>query len=158
MIQFHFLHVTPKQDYLHSIHFYAFPFLYFKTSNQGYLIPFHFILFHSSPLLKCIPFYFIPLWSFHFILLWTPKRSLNLCIKFISLFFLFIWNHNATVLNPNSCHYYLFYFILLFYYFLILVTRQLKWRKKKSVLWLVSWQTYGKWNIQRTSRNGRHWL
>ena len=32
MIPFHSLHVAPKQDYFHS-----FPFLYFKTTNQGYL-------------------------------------------------------------------------------------------------------------------------
>ena len=50
MIPFHSLHVAPKQDYLDSIHFHSFPFLYFKTSNQGYLIPFHSILFHSFPL------------------------------------------------------------------------------------------------------------
>ena len=48
-----------------TYHFHSFPFLYFKTSNQCYLIPFHFILFHSFPLLKYIPFYSIPLWSFH---------------------------------------------------------------------------------------------
>ena len=59
MILFHSLHVTPKQDYLHSIYFHLFPFLYFKTSNQGYLIPFHSILFHSIPLLKYIPFHSI---------------------------------------------------------------------------------------------------
>ena len=56
MILFHSLYVAPKQDYLHSIHFYSFPFFYFKTSNQGYLIPFHSIFFHSFPLLKYIPF------------------------------------------------------------------------------------------------------
>ena len=61
MIPFHFLHVTPKQDYLHSIHFHSFPFLNFKISNQGYLIPFHSIL----------------LLSFHSILLWTPERTLK---------------------------------------------------------------------------------
>ena len=59
MILFHSLHVTPKQDYLHSIHFHSFPFLYFKTSNQCYLIPFHSILFHSFPLLKYISFHSI---------------------------------------------------------------------------------------------------
>ena len=37
MTPFYSLHVAPKQDYLHSIHFCSFPFLYFKTSNQGYL-------------------------------------------------------------------------------------------------------------------------
>ena len=63
MISFHSLHVTPKQDYLHSIHFHSFPFLYFKTSNQGYLIPIHSILFHSFPLLKYIPFHSITLHS-----------------------------------------------------------------------------------------------
>ena len=51
-------------SYLHSIHFHSFPFLYFKTSNQGYLIPFHSILFHSFPLLKYIPFLSIPLLLF----------------------------------------------------------------------------------------------
>ena len=69
MISFHFLYVTPKQDYLHSIYFHSFPFLNFKTSNQGYLIPFHSILFHSFPLLKYIPFpydYFIPFHSIPF--------------------------------------------------------------------------------------------
>ena len=54
MIVFHSLHVAPKQDYLDSIHFHSFQFLYFKKSNQDYLIPFHSILFLS-----------IPLWSFH---------------------------------------------------------------------------------------------
>ena len=83
MIPFHSLHVTPKQDYLHSIHFHFFSFLYSKTSNQGYLIPFHSILFHSFPLLKYISFIFIHFHSlmiipFYFIPLWTPKRSLKL--------------------------------------------------------------------------------
>ena len=77
MIPFHSLHVAFKQDYLYSIHFHSFPFVYFKISNQGYLISFHFILFHLFPLLKYIPFLFILLWSFHSIPLWTPKRSLN---------------------------------------------------------------------------------
>ena len=45
MILFYSIHVALKQDYLHSIHFYSFPFLYFKTSNQGYLIPFFSIPF-----------------------------------------------------------------------------------------------------------------
>ena len=45
MIQFHSLYVTSKQDYLHSIYFHPFPFLNFKTSNQGYLIPFFSIPF-----------------------------------------------------------------------------------------------------------------
>ena len=66
MILFHSLHIAPKQDYLHSIHFHFFPFLYFKTSNQGYLISFHSIPFpclnpfhsfndHSIPLLYKLP-------------------------------------------------------------------------------------------------------
>ena len=67
MILFHFLYVTPKQDYLHFIHFYSFPIFYFKTSNQGYLIPFHSILFHSFPLLKYIPFNSIPFPYYYFI-------------------------------------------------------------------------------------------
>ena len=63
--------------------FIFFSFLYSKTSNQGYLIPFHSILFHSFPLLKYISFIFIPFHSlmiipFYFIPLWTPKRSLKL--------------------------------------------------------------------------------
>ena len=45
-IRFHFISIIPKQDYLHSIHFHYFPLLYLKTSNQGYFIQFHFILFH----------------------------------------------------------------------------------------------------------------
>ena len=64
MIQFHSLHVALKQDYLHSIHFHSF---IFKTSNQGYLIPFHFILFHSFPLLKYIIFHSFPFPYDHFI-------------------------------------------------------------------------------------------
>ena len=64
MIPFHSLHVAPKQDYLHFIHFHSFPFLYFKASNQGYLIPFHSILF-------------LYLNTFHSFPLWTPKRSLR---------------------------------------------------------------------------------
>ena len=67
MIPFHSLHVAPKQDYLHSIYFHSFPFLYFKTSNQGYLIPFHYILFHSFLLLKYIPFHSFPFSYDHFI-------------------------------------------------------------------------------------------
>ena len=87
MISFHSLRVAPKQDYLHSIHFHSFPFLYFKTSNQGYLNPFQSNLFHSFPLLKYIPFHSIPFHSlmtisfysipFYSIPLWTSKRSLN---------------------------------------------------------------------------------
>ena len=83
IIPFHSFHVTPKQDYLHSIHFHSFPFLYFKISNQGYLISFHSIPFFSIlfPYLNTfhyISFLSIPLWSFHSIPLWTPKQSLNL--------------------------------------------------------------------------------
>ena len=65
MIPFHSLHVAPKQDYLNSINFHSFPFLHFKTSNQGCLISLHSILFHSFPLLKYILFLSISLWSFH---------------------------------------------------------------------------------------------
>ena len=79
MIQFHSLHVAPKQNYLHSILFHLFPFLYFKTSNQGSLISFHsfpfiflkYISFHS------IPFHSLIFISFHSISLWTPKQSLS---------------------------------------------------------------------------------
>ena len=55
---FYSLHVAPKQDYIHFIHFHSFPFIYFKTCNQGYLILFQFILFHSFPLntFHSIPF------------------------------------------------------------------------------------------------------
>ena len=59
MILFHSLHVTPKQDYLHSIYFHLFPFLYFKTSNQGYLIPFHSIPFFSIQFLYLNTFHSI---------------------------------------------------------------------------------------------------
>ena len=65
---------------LHSIHFYFFPFLYFKTSNQDYLIPFHSILFHSFSLLKYIPFsydYSIPF------LYELPNETLKLSIPSI---------------------------------------------------------------------------
>ena len=58
MIPFYSLHIAPKQDQLYSIHFHSFPFLYFKTSKQGYLI-----LFHSFPLLKFSPFHSIPFHS-----------------------------------------------------------------------------------------------
>ena len=105
-IPFHFL--LPSRA-LHSIHFHSFPFLYFKTSNQGYLILFHSILFHSFPLLKYIPFLSIPLWSshsisFHSIPLWTPKRSLNLATTMagISLF----------------CRYFVVSLSFIFYFFL----------------------------------------
>ena len=67
--------------------FHSFSFLYFKTSNQDYLIPFNFILFHSfhwlkyisfcSILFRSIFFHSILLWSFHSIPLWIPKRSLR---------------------------------------------------------------------------------
>ena len=92
MILFFSLYVIPKQDYLHSIHLHYFPFLYFKTFKQGYLIRFHSIqfdsfLFHSFHSLKYIPFYFISFHSFpflydhytpfHFIHFWTPKQSLK---------------------------------------------------------------------------------
>ena len=70
-IPFHSLHVTLKQDYLNSIHFQSFPFLYFKTSNQDYLIQFHSILFHSFPLLKYISFHSIPFHSFMVIPLYS---------------------------------------------------------------------------------------
>ena len=70
MISFHSVHVIPKQDYLHSIHFHSFPFLYFKTSNQGYLI-----LFHSFPLLKYIPFHSIPFHSLMIILFHSLMNS-----------------------------------------------------------------------------------
>ena len=53
MIPFHSFHVTSKQDYLHSIHFYSFPF-HFKKNIQSYLIP-----LHSFLLLKYIPFHSI---------------------------------------------------------------------------------------------------
>ena len=56
MILFHSLHIAPKQDYLHSIHFHFFPFLYFKTSNQGYLISFHSIPFPCLNPFNSIPF------------------------------------------------------------------------------------------------------
>ena len=70
MILFHSLHVAPKQDYLDFIHFHSFQFLYFKTFNQGYLIPFHSIPFFSIPLpylntFHSIHFISIPLWLFH---------------------------------------------------------------------------------------------
>ena len=55
MFPFHSFHVNPKQDYLHSIHFHSFPFLY----N------------HS------IPFYSLPLW--------TPKRSLRGSFSMVTL-------------------------------------------------------------------------
>ena len=81
------LYVTPKQDYLHFIRLYSFPFLYFKTSKQGYLIKFHSFIFHSFPSLKYVSFYFILFHSFsflydhytpfHSIPLWTPKQSLK---------------------------------------------------------------------------------
>ena len=77
MISFHSLHVASKQYYLHSIHFHSFSFLYFKISNQGYLIPFHFILFYSFPLLKYIPFHSLIIIPFHSLPLWTLKRSLR---------------------------------------------------------------------------------
>ena len=57
MNPFYSFYVILKQDYLHSIHFYSFPFLYFKTSNQDYLIPFHSLFFHFFPLLKYIQFH-----------------------------------------------------------------------------------------------------
>ena len=104
MIQFHSLHVALKQDYLHSIHFNSF---IFKTSNQGYLIPFHFILFHSFPLLKYIIFHSFPFPYDHFIpfpyelpngpLVFSPfpykKKKKKILLQFFFLLFsvLFIW-------------------------------------------------------------------
>ena len=105
-IPFHSIPFPPPKQ---SLTFHSFPFLYFKTSNQGYLIPFHSILFHSFPLLKYIPFLSIPLWSshsisFHSIPLWTPKRSLNLATTMagISLF----------------CRYFVVSLSFIFYFFL----------------------------------------
>ena len=85
MIPFHSLHVAPKQDYLHSIHFHSFPFLYFKTFNQGYLIPFRSILFHSFPLLKYIPFHSLMIIPFHFIPF--PYKLPNKALESINLDF-----------------------------------------------------------------------
>ena len=65
MISFHSLHVAPKQDYLRSIHFHSFPFLYFKTSNQGCLIPFHSILFPYLNTFHSIHFYSLMIIPFH---------------------------------------------------------------------------------------------
>ena len=75
MILFHSFHVDSKQDYLHSIHFHSFLFLYFKTSNQGYLIPFYSILFHSFPLLKYITLHSIHFHSLIIILLHSLMNS-----------------------------------------------------------------------------------
>jgi len=57
MILFYSFYVTPNQNYLHSIHFHSISFLYFNTSNEGYSIPFHSIIFYSFPLLKYIHFH-----------------------------------------------------------------------------------------------------
>src|SRR6266702_3783618 len=65
MIPFNSLHVAPKQNYLHSIHFHSFPFLYFKTSNQGYLIPFHSIPFPYLNTFHSIPFHSFMIIPFH---------------------------------------------------------------------------------------------
>ena len=68
MISFYSFHVTPKQDYLHSIHFHSFPFLNFKTSNQGYLIPFFSIPFPYLNTFHSFPFHSLMTISFHSIL------------------------------------------------------------------------------------------
>ena len=117
MISFYSLHIAPKQDYLHSIHFHLFSFLYFKTPNQGYLIPFHSILFYSFLLLKYIPFHFILfhsliIISFHSIPfpcelpnpLWTPIRSLraqiHCLLKYSSLsYIIYLFLLNLTNLK-----------------------------------------------------------
>ena len=119
MILFHFLYVAPKQDYLHSIHFHSFPFLYFKTYNQGYLISFNSIFFHSFHLLKyisfhSIPFLSIPLWSFHSIsfLYELPNGALgnwllisckNLLGELINFKYLTIWTNIYIYIYSYVC-------------------------------------------------------
>ena len=90
MFPFHSFHVNPKQDYLHSIHFHSFPFLYFKTSNQGYLIPFHSFPFLSLTYIHSIPFHSFPFLynhsiPFYSLPLWTPKRSLRGSFSMVTL-------------------------------------------------------------------------
>ena len=55
--------------------FYSISFIYFKTSNQGYLIPFNSFLFHSFPLLKYISFHSI---HFHSLVIMPFHSILNL--------------------------------------------------------------------------------
>ena len=80
---FHSIPFPPCCSQTRLLIFHSFSFLYLKTSNQGYLIPFHSILFHSFVLLKYIPFNSFPFpyyysISFHSLPLWTPKRSIKL--------------------------------------------------------------------------------
>ena len=39
--------------------FHFFPFLYFKTFKQNRLVQFHYILLHSSPFIRLIPYIFL---------------------------------------------------------------------------------------------------
>ena len=66
MIIFFSLYVTLKQDYLHFIHLHFFPFFYFKTSKQGYLIRFHSIPFFSVLFSYLNTFHSISFNSIHF--------------------------------------------------------------------------------------------
>ena len=77
MISFHSFHATPKQDYLHSIHFHS---LILKIQSR--LL--NSILFHSVPLLKYIPLISFPFPYDHFILfhfkptfslIWEEKKT-----------------------------------------------------------------------------------
>ena len=91
MISFHSLYVTPKQDYLHSIHFHSFLFLYFKTSDQSYLISFFSIHF---PYLNT--FNYIPLWSFYsiafhfFMNSQTKPKNKNHALEWNNVFRIFL--------------------------------------------------------------------
>ena len=69
MLQIDFISFPLCYSQTKLLTFHSFSFFYFKTSNQGYLIPFHFIHFFSIPFLYLntfywIPFFYIPLWSF----------------------------------------------------------------------------------------------
>ena len=77
MILFHSLYIYPKQNYLHSIHFYSFILKHPIKFTYFHSIPYRSIIFHSFPLLKYISFHSISLNS----LMIIPFYSIPLRFK-----------------------------------------------------------------------------
>ena len=87
------------------IFFRSFPFLYFKTFNQGYLISFHSIPFPYLNTFHSFSFHSLIIISFHSILLWTPKRSLKVTAihtKFSFLLLLVLVLNKIYILYKNG--------------------------------------------------------
>ena len=110
---FHPIPFLPRYSQIRLLTFYSFPFLYFKTFNQGYLIPFHSILFHSFPLLKYITFHSIHLHSLIIILLHSLMNSQtepqsfgpytqHIVLQIISLFKLLLQRGSSWDNHPSQ--------------------------------------------------------